>query len=354
MKRAVLLLVLVVGGCWSARYLSQQGLGQLQLMRARRRVAEVLTDPSVDPDTKRRLRLATRARDFGVRALGLRGGDVYTRYVETAGAPIAWNVSAAPKDQLLPYLHRFPLVGAVPYLGFFHEEDARREQARLARDGLDTYLRPVAGYSTLGVTADPIFSSMLEGSDPQIVEVVLHEMTHATAFLPGRAEWNESLATFVGLRGAAGFFAGAGSEATARELADEAEQRERDEERFACFLDPITSDLKALYASPLERTEKLRRRELIFARARRQYLELFPPRPGKKPRALTNQPFNNAVILALAVYHHSTPEHRRIYAQVGGDLRRLVALYRRAVEDEPDPIAYLQSFMAPTLRVGTE
>src|SRR6266849_5160062 len=61
------LVVLVVGGCWSAGYLSQQGLGQLQLMRARRRVAEVLADPSVDPDTKRRLRLATRARDFGVR-----------------------------------------------------------------------------------------------------------------------------------------------------------------------------------------------------------------------------------------------------------------------------------------------
>src|SRR5260370_21521170 len=100
-------------------------------MRARRRVGEVLADPTVDPDTKRRLRLATRARDFGVRALGLHGGDIYTRYVETAGAPIAWDVSAAPKDPLVPHLHRFPLVRAVPYLRFLHHADAPREQALL-------------------------------------------------------------------------------------------------------------------------------------------------------------------------------------------------------------------------------
>src|SRR5260370_20404913 len=104
-------------------------------MRARRRVGEVLADPTVDPDTKRRLRLATRARDFGVRALGLHGGDIYTRYVETAGAPIAWDVSAAPKDPLGPRRHRFPPVRAGPYLGFFHQADARRAQAPLQHDG---------------------------------------------------------------------------------------------------------------------------------------------------------------------------------------------------------------------------
>ena len=98
----------------------------------------------------------------------------------------------------MPYLNRFPLVGALPYVGFFRQADARRERARLERLGLDTYVRPVAGYSTLGITADPFYSSMLEGSDARIVEITLHEMVHGTVFPPGHAEWHESFATFVG------------------------------------------------------------------------------------------------------------------------------------------------------------
>src|SRR5207247_1906413 len=100
--------------------------------------------PTVDPDLKERLRLASRARDFGVKVLGLRGGDAFTRFVDLRGEPVAWNVSAAPKDQLRPYLVTFPITGAVPYLGFFRKEDALKEIVRLDAKGLDTYLRGVA------------------------------------------------------------------------------------------------------------------------------------------------------------------------------------------------------------------
>jgi predicted aminopeptidase len=337
----VFLAALPASGCWTASYLAQQGVGQLRLLRARQRISDVLADPRVAAETKRRLRLAVAARDFGVRHLGLRGDGNYTRYLDTHGAPVAWMVSAAPPDRLVPHRFRFPLVGALPYVGFFRESAARAEAARLARLGLDTYVRPVAGYSTIGITSDPVYSSMLEGSDARIVEVTLHEMAHGTVFVPGQAEWNESFATLVGLEGAARFFAQADQTATARQVFAAARRRERAQARFAAFLAPVTAALRALYAAPISRAEKLRRREAIFAQARVDFARRFPLPPGAVPHPFLREPLNNAVIVAYSVYHRDTPVHRRMLRRLGGDLRALVRLYRHAVELHRDPLRYL-------------
>jgi predicted aminopeptidase len=336
--------MLAASGCWSGHYLAKQGVGQLNLLRARRRIDDVLADPSTPPELKRRLALARDARDFGRRTLGLRGGDAFTRFVDSHGAPIAWNVMAAHKDALKPHINRFPVVGAIPYLGFFDEGDARREAERLRAQDLDVFVRPVAGYSTLGITADPIYSSMLDGSDARIVEVTLHEMLHSTVYLPGHSDWNESLATVVGVEGAARFFAARGDAAAVAGLAADARRREREQDRFAQFLVPLVAELEQLYgAQQLSVSDKLAQRQPIFERARTRFLAEFPPPPGKTPGVFAQQPLNNAIILSFTTYHRATPEHRRQLARLGGDLRGLVALYRHAVEDEADPLRYLAS-----------
>lgn len=336
--KALLVVTLVTSGCWSGRYLAKQGVGQLKLLQSRRRISDVLGDPAVDAETKRRLALARDARDFGVRVLGLHGGDAFTRFVDSHGAPIAWNVTAAEKDRLAAHYNRFPIVGAIPYLGFFEERDATVEADRLRAQDLDVYVRPVAGYSTLGITADPIYSSMLDGSDARIVEVTLHEMTHATVYLAGHTEWNESLATVVGNEGAARFFAARGDANSIAALAADARKRERDQETFAKFLEPVVRALEKLYASTATRAQKLQRREAIFADARKKYLSIFD-----KPGSFVEQPLNNAVLLSYAVYHRATPQHRELLARLHGDLRAFVALCKHAVEDEADPIGYLTS-----------
>jgi len=351
---AVALVTVLASGCWSGDYLAKQGVGQLKLLRARRRIDEVLRDPSVPAETKRRLRLAREARDFGVRVLGLRGGDGFTRFVDSHGAPIAWNVTAAKKDKLEAHLNRFPVVGAIPYLGFFDEHDAEREAERLRKEDLDVYVRPVAGYSTLGITSDPIYSSMLEGSDARIVEVTLHEMTHATVYLPGQSDWNESLAMVVGSEGAAQFFAARGDASAAGTLAEEARKRDHDMEAFSRFLAPVVQSLETLYAqAALSRAAKLTERERIFAGARKKFLALFPPPPGKKPGPFGSEEINNAMVLSFNVYHAATPEHRAILTRLGGNLRAFVALYKHAVEDEGDPIGYLAAWgRAPASRAA--
>ncbi len=335
-----LLFFLFASSCWTGNYLAQQGLGQLKLLHQRRRISEVLADSTVDERTRARLGLAKEARDFGVEVLGLRGGDAFTRYLELHGKPVAWNLTAAEKDRLAIHVNRFPFVGALPYLGFFREADAQREADRLSRLGLDVYIRPVAGYSTLGVTSDPVYSSMLDGSEARTVEVVLHEMLHGTLYLVGQSSWNESLATFVGLQGAALFFSRRGGEAAARQVFDEAGQSARDEQAFSAFLQPILAQLRQLYDSPISRAEKLRQREAIFTAAQAEYLHRFPPPPGRTP-TFVRQPLNNAVLLSYAVYHDASPTHERLFERMGGDLRAFIHLYKYAVEAVPDPIRWL-------------
>jgi predicted aminopeptidase len=343
-----LVTIACASGCWSGDYLAKQGIGQLKLLRARRRIDDVLHDASVSAETRRRLTLARDAREFGVQVLGLRGGDGFTRFVDSHGAPIAWNVTAAKKDKLEAHLNRFPIVGAIPYLGFFDERDATREAERLRAQDLDVYVRPVAGYSTLGITADPIYSSMLDGSDARIAEVVLHEMTHATVYLPGHSEWNESLATVVGNEGAAQFFAARGDQMQLAALVGEARLHEREQEAFARFLEPLVRSLESLYdAAALSRPQKLVQRERIFADARAKFLSLFPPPPGKKPGVFAG-PLNNAMLLSFTVYHRTTPQHRVLLRELGGNLRAFVALCKHAVEDKPDPLEYLAYMRART------
>ena len=333
-------LALFGGGCFEAKYLAKQGLGQWHLFRVRRSVVDVLADPHVDDRTKQRLRLAMEARAFGVDVLGLRGGDNYTRYLPTGGKPIAWNLTAAPKDRVRPLAWKFPIVGTVPYLGFFDEKDARKMQLKLRDQGYDTYMRPVAGYSTLGITSDPIYESMLDEGDARIVEVVLHEMLHGTMYLPGRSSWNESLASFVGVHGAAMFFARRGGDEAGRKVFDEARQREVEEARFSSYLAPIHAALEALYAEPISREEKLRRRAKIFDDARARFAEMYPGRRG----VFTDPRLNNAVFASYGVYHQGAPEHEHLYVRLRGDLAQMVRMYKYAVESTEDPIAWLKQF----------
>ena len=59
-------------------------------------------------------------------------------------------------------------------------------------------------------------------------------------------------------------------------------------------------------------------------------------------------PLNNAVLLSYTVYHRTTPQHRELLRGLGGDLRAFVALCKHAVEDKPDPLAYLDYMRART------
>jgi predicted aminopeptidase len=99
---------------------------------------------------------------------------------------------------LEPIQWKFPVVGSVPYKGFFDRDKALAERKRLEEQGLDVSVRNPGGWSTLGWFNDPILSNMLKRSDGDLAELIIHEMVHATIFVKDSVDFNENLASFIG------------------------------------------------------------------------------------------------------------------------------------------------------------
>jgi predicted aminopeptidase len=72
-------------------------------------------------------------RSFAMEELGLSMSKNYTRYVDIDRNYLAAVVSASAKDSFRRHEWKFPVVGAMPYKGFFNIEDARKERAKLEK-----------------------------------------------------------------------------------------------------------------------------------------------------------------------------------------------------------------------------
>jgi len=105
-------------GC-EADYYLHLAWGQARIAWGAVPIAQVLASGEVAPSTGEKLRLIGALRDFARHRLGLRVEDNYTRFFDTGGQPISWNVSASPPDRFEAHLWRFPIVGSMPYKGFF-------------------------------------------------------------------------------------------------------------------------------------------------------------------------------------------------------------------------------------------
>ncbi len=133
-------------------------------------------------------------RRFAADRLGLNVGNAYRTVTEVDKGAIVWVVMAAPKDSLTPYTWWFPIVGAVPYRGYFDVADANAEAAEFEQDGFDTLVRPAVAFSSLGFFSDPVLSNLLKLDRVQLAGVIFHELFHRTFYLAGDAMFNESQA----------------------------------------------------------------------------------------------------------------------------------------------------------------
>lgn len=182
-----------------------QGKGQLNIVWNARPVEEVMADPTFPDSLKTKLALIAKVRQYAIDSLGLKDTKNYKTLYDQRGEELMWVVTACEPFQFKAKEWNFPVVGSVPYKGFFDKEKAIALRDELDKEGWDTSIRNPGGWSTLGWFTDPILSKMLERSQGDLANLIIHEMVHATIFVKDSVDFNENLATFIGDRGAEQF-----------------------------------------------------------------------------------------------------------------------------------------------------
>ena len=134
----------------------------------------------------------------GQAGLNVRGA--YRYYIELPQPVVSYLVYGAKADRLEAVTWWFPIVGRVPYLGFFDKGDRDDKAGELEAQGYDVYRGAAAAFSSLGWFEDPVFSSMLRRRSSALAHLFFHELTHRTYWAAGSAEFNENLAEFVAHR----------------------------------------------------------------------------------------------------------------------------------------------------------
>ncbi len=201
----LLVLILILSNLKLVIYGIQQLKGQLHIIYNARDVNACLEDKAVPDSVKQKLLLIREIRKYAVDSLGLKDSKNYTTFYDQQGKPVLWVLTACEPFAMKAYQWYFPFLGYVSYKGFFDKEKGLPEEEKLKRQWYDTEYAPVSAWSTLGWFRDPVLSNMIKRKEGQIAELIIHELTHATVYLPSSVDYNENLATFVGEQGAIRF-----------------------------------------------------------------------------------------------------------------------------------------------------
>lgn len=183
----------------------RQASGQFHIIYNARPVEEFLNDPAFPDSLKKKLVLINEVRRYAIDSLGLKDTKNYKTLYDQKGEEIMWVVTASEPYRLKAKEWDFPVLGSVPYKGFFKKHLAVALSDELKKEGWDVSIRNPGGWSTLGWFTDPILSKMLERTEGDLANLIIHEMSHATIFVKDSIDFNENLATFIGDRGAEKF-----------------------------------------------------------------------------------------------------------------------------------------------------
>jgi len=334
MRRSALVILtlcaaLALGACTSLRdslaYYGQAVSGQMQLLRARQPIADLLADPATDADLRERLLRVQHARDWAVQHLALPDNGSYRSYVALPRPYVVWNVFATTEFSLAPLEHCFPVAGCVGYQGWYAEDDARAQAERLQAQGYEVHVAGVPAYSTLGWFDDPVLSSMLRWDDTTLLATLFHELAHQKLYIKHDTRFNESFAEFVGEQGLREYL-------LAHPLpgvADPAPRR-RQREQFTRLVLDLREQLTQLYREPLAPAEMRTRKQAAFADFERQYAVLRDREWGGEDlyAGFFRTPLNNARLLPFGLYNDQLPAFAQLYAESGREWSRFHAAAR--------------------------
>jgi predicted aminopeptidase len=309
------MLALFSQSCFSTRYVAQAARGQLDIARSARPIADVMADRDTPERTRRMLGAVAAIKGYG-HLQGLTPTRSYERYADLRRPAAVWVVQACAPLSFDVKRWSFPIVGSVPYLGFFEEGAARRYAGELSKgEPLDVDVRTASAFSTLGWFRDPILSTMLgtgDGALGDLANVVLHESVHATVYVKDQSAFDESLASFVAdelTPAALEALLGPGAQEATAWRASQARGRAR-----VARLHDVYLELDALYRSAATDVDKLAAKVRILGAAQE---ELHLARP-----------LNNAALAGYRAYDTGSAAFARLRGACGESWPRLLAAVR--------------------------
>ncbi len=349
MRRGILAIavsaaVLVLISAPTACYLSRGAWEEAKILSRRQPISEIVADPRTPKDAREKLKVVLAARQYAKDSLKLRTKDSFTTYSRLDHDTLVLVVSAAYRDTLKPYTWWFPIVGRVPYKGYFDFNAAKRDARNLSADGFDVYVRPSDAFSTLGFFNDPLLNTTLKGDSLGLANTVIHELTHNTFYASGQAPFNESFAMFVGARGAAAFFRSRGQPAAAAKVDAEWE----DDKLLARFWTRVIESLDSAYAAhPSDKEARIAARDTVYAHTRVALVnEIAPQLKTISPLYAERVQLNNAALLARRVYATDLDVFDRLYEKEGRDLKRSIGRIIGLAKANPkDPFLALRKWV---------
>jgi predicted aminopeptidase len=313
-------------------YLVRSGVDQAQLMGNREPIEEVLKKTDLKPEVRSKLELSQKVRMFMEKELSLKPTENYQTFVQLDRPYVSYVVLAAKKYQLEQYKFWYPIVGNLPYKGFFDKNAATSEAKSFDQSKYDVIVRGVSAYSTLGWFKDPLLSSMLNGQEHDLVNLLIHESTHATMYFKSQAEFNERLATFVGQVGTELFYKSQGP--AGKETLKKIESENHDEQLFSQFISEEVDSLKKWYQeAPRSESERPARFQQIQARFHKEIA------PKLKTKIYENFPkleLNNAQLLYMKTYIYNLDDFKKLYDLKGRSLSQFL-IFCKSLEKEKDP-----------------
>jgi len=331
----LLFFLALAGALWQLELLAygmQQLSGQVRIIRGARPIDDVLKDAATPDSIKTNLELVKHIRAYAFDSVGLVRNENYTSFYDLKGQAPVYVVTACRPLKLEAHLWHFPVLGEVPYKGFFKRERARREVMRLRAAGWDAHLGTASGWSTLGWFKDPVLSNMLQYGEGDLAELLIHELTHGTLFVKDSVDFNENLASFVGYKGAIGFLAaryGENSPELQQYLRQRADDDVREEFMLRCSgrLDSLfAAQEKKQLANDVRLREKYAMYALFVREARALPLAdtLFAERLERRLRR-----GGNAILMSFVRYGGKQDDFEKEFNEkFNGDLRKYVAWLR--------------------------
>ncbi|MBI2603827.1 MAG: aminopeptidase [Deltaproteobacteria bacterium] len=321
----------------SACYVLKNAYHFTELYKSRQSIEDVLADEKTSERTKEKLRLVQDILLFA-RQEELNTSGSYRDFIDLGErSVVSYLVQAAEVDQLKLVTWWFPVVGAVPYLGYFQQEERDRKVEKLKGKGYDVFASEVDAFSGLGWFSDPIFSTFLEKRESSLANLLFHELTHATLWVAGDVTFNENLASYVADILTIQYL-------ERRSYAEDLvfyRNKEADFTLFSAWLSTLRAELEVLYGSrgDMSLSQLLVKKEEVFS----SFLKERRPR-FRTIDFIGDGPWNNATVLAVNLYTPETERFQRAHACVGKvSVGTLLRAIEKALDKVKQPFAALDS-----------